>query len=157
MLVCRACGRTHRLDELGCLIATEGETRFAHVSDWFDYQRACVREEIEQGSYCMDSEVSIAMLVDHKALYRIGDGRLRHDENGFVLTDTDGRVLYEQKPQASYTLNADYFWYEIGDVIGIGNKDALYYCFPKDGASVTKARLATEELYQIKATRRQKK
>ena len=65
-------------------------------------------------------------------------------------------MLYEQKPQASYTLNADYFWYEIGDVIGIGNRDALYYCFPKDGASVTRARLATEELYRMKTIRRQK-
>lgn len=156
LLVCHACGRTHRLDELGRLVATEGETRYSHVPDWFDYQRACVRKEIESGAYCMDSEVSIAMLVDHKALYLVGDGRLRHDENGFVLTGADGTVLYDQKPQASYTLNADYFWYEIGDVIGIGNRDALYYCFPKDGASVTKARLATEELYRIKATRRQK-
>ena len=153
MLVCHACGRMHRLDELGFLAATEGKTCFSHIPDWFDHQRACVREEIEHGTYCMDSKVSIAMLVDHKALYMIGDGHLHHDENGFVLTDTNGVLLYEQKPQASYTLNADYFWYEIGDVIGIGNKDALYYCFPKDGTSVTKARLATEELYKMKSAR----
>ena len=152
-LTCHACGRAHRLDGLGRLVAHEGETRFSHVPDWFDHQRACVREEIEAGTYRTQSDVTIAMLVDYKALYLIGDGRLCHDENGFVLTDTDGNLLYEQKPQASYTLNADYFWYEIGDVIGIGNKDALYYCFPKDGASVTKARLATEELYRMKATR----
>ncbi len=156
LLTCHACGRTHRLNELGRLVATEGETRFAHIPDWYDYQRACVKTELESGTYRLDTEVAIAMLVDHKALYTVGDGRLCHNENGFSLVGCHGKLSYEQKPQASYTLNADYFWYEIGDVIGLGNKDALYYCFPKDSASVTKARLATEALYRMKATRNQK-
>ena len=80
----------------------------------------------------------------------IGEGRLVHDENGFTLTGCDGELHYEQKPLSSYTLNADYYWYEIGDVIGIGNRDCLYYCFPQvEGDVVTKARLATEELYKM--------
>ena len=44
----------------------------------------------------------------------------------------------------------DYHWYEIGDVISIGNKDALYYCFPKGDVSVTKTRIAAELLYEMK-------
>jgi hypothetical protein len=36
-------------------------------------------------------------------------------------------------------------------VISIGNRSALYYCFPKtEGDVVAKARLAAEELYKIK-------
>jgi hypothetical protein len=35
-------------------------------------------------------------------------------------------------------------------MISIGNKDALYYCFPKEGANVTRARLATEVMYKLK-------
>ena len=38
---------------------------------------------------------------------------------------------------------------EIGDVIGIGNAEALYYCFVPREISVAKARLATEELYRM--------
>jgi hypothetical protein len=68
-----------------------------------------------------------------------------------VLTGCDGKLNYTQKPLASYTLNADFYWYEIGDVISIGNQSELYYCFPKDQKTpVAKARLATEELYKIK-------
>ena len=89
------------------------------------------------------------MLSDCKALYQIGAGRLVHDENGFVLTAQDGRVLFTQSPLASYSLNADFNWYEIGDVIGIGDKKRLFYCFPQtDKDVVTKARFATEELYK---------
>ena len=56
-----------------------------------------------------------------------------------------------------YSLYSDYYWYEIGDVICIGDHDALYYCFPKDkDVAVAKARLATEELYKMKKIRRPK-
>ena len=44
--------------------------------------------------------------------------------------------------------------YEIGDVIGIGDTEFSYFCFPKTKTSVTKARLATEELYKMKKKRR---
>ena len=42
------------------------------------------------------------------------------------------------------------------DVIGIGNNEFSYFCFPETNVSVTKARLATEELYKIKKTRKGK-
>ena len=75
-------------------------------------------------------------------------------------------------PAQTYSLYADYFWYEIGDMISIGDTTRQYYCFPKsdsagkhdDGqddsgsiqageagqqAIVAKARLAAEELYKM--------
>ena len=90
------------------------------------------------------------MLVDHKALYMVGSGRLTHSADGFRLTGCNGKLEYSQGPVACHSLNADYYWYEIGDVICIGNQDALYYCFPKGADVVTKTRLATEELYKMK-------
>ncbi|MBR3863461.1 MAG: hypothetical protein IKM42_07415, partial [Clostridia bacterium] len=69
---------------------------------------------------------------------------------GFHLTGCEGKLDYTQDPILSYTLNADFNWYEIGDVISIGTNRALYYCFPKNaGDFAAKARLATEELYKI--------
>lgn len=35
-------------------------------------------------------------------------------------------------------------------MIGIGDNEFSYFCFPKENVSVTKARLATEELYKMK-------
>jgi hypothetical protein len=87
-------------------------------------------------------------------VYLIGEGHLKHDPEGFHLTGGDGELDYRQSPLASHTLYADYYWYEIGDVIGIGDNVFSYFCFPKTPVSVTKARLATEELYKMKKTRR---
>ena len=156
-LTCQHCRKAYTLTETGFLAAEDGETRFDHVPDWYAWEREEVKKELTDGTYKLDIDVDIAMLVDHKALYMVGEGRLQHDENGFRLTGCDGTLDYSQPPQSSYSLNADYFWYEIGDVIGLGDKDALYYCFPKDKTiPVAKARLATEELFKLKNTRRKR-
>lgn len=145
---CKKCGCTHRLDELGSLEG-EGETRFSHIPDWYAWERECVRGELISGEYRLDTEVEIGMMVNHKAIYMVGEGRLTHDVSGFKLVGCGGKLNYEQKPLSSYGLYADYYWYEIGDVICIGNKDCLYYCFPKKEGVVSKTRLAAEELFKI--------
>ncbi|MCQ2439582.1 MAG: 1-acyl-sn-glycerol-3-phosphate acyltransferase [Oscillospiraceae bacterium] len=153
-LRCRHCGSSWELDERGSLISQSGTGRFSHVPDWYRWERECVREELRQGSYRLDVPVDIRMLVDTNCLYRVGRGRLRHDAAGFRLTGCDGKLDYRQPPLSSYTLNADYFWYELGDMISIGDRKALYYCFPTEGGDVVaKTRLATEELYQLEKAR----
>ena len=147
---CHACGKQYELTELGFLKATDGDTKFDHIPDWYDWQRQQVRKELEDGSYLLERDVEIGMMVDYKAIYMVGSGRLVHDTDGFKLTDKEGKLLYEQGPLANYGLYADYLWYEIGDVICIGNKDALFYCFPKGGDCVAKTRMAVEELYKLK-------
>jgi len=156
-LTCHACGKVWELSEEGEMRALTGETEFSHIPDWYRWERECVRGEIERGEYSLDVPVDICMLIDTKALYRVGEGRLQHTSQGFHLTGCDGKLDYTQKPLASYSLNSDYYWYEIGDVIGIGNTDVLYYCFPKtDRDVVAKARLATEELYRMALSRKQR-
>ncbi|MBQ3133049.1 MAG: 1-acyl-sn-glycerol-3-phosphate acyltransferase [Clostridia bacterium] len=155
-ITCHHCGKTHEMDEFGQLHATDGDTRFSHIPDWYEWERQEVRRELETGTYELDTPVEIAMMVDYKAIYRVGTGRLIHNKDGFVLTGCDGKLHYTQKPQASYGLYADYFWYEIGDVICIGDKEALYYCFPADGVPVAKARQAAEELFKLTRQTRQR-
>lgn len=152
-LICHHCGKEHELTEQGYLRAVEGETRFAHIPDWYDWQREEVRKSLQDGSYRLDTEVDIAMMVDYKAIYRVGSGRLIHDENGFTLTGCDGKLNYKQPALACYSLYADYYWYELGDIICIGDKDCLYYCFPKQNDVVAKTRIAVEELYKLKKRR----
>ena len=133
-----------------CQVDIKNSNTFTHVPDWYNWQREQVRQEIKEGLYRIDADVDIYMMVDTKAIYKVGDGHLTHDLNGFVLDGCDGKLHYEQKPKASYSLYSDYYWYEIGDMICIGDMKTLYYCFPKNtGDIVAKARIATEELYKL--------
>ena len=149
-LTCRTCGKVWELDEYGSLRARDGESEFSHIPDWYNWQREQVRKSILDGTYRLDVDVDIGVMVDFKAIYMVGEGRLTHDENGFTLTGCDGTLTYTQSPKASYGLYSDYFWYEIGDVICIGDRKCLYYCFPKGaGDVVAKTRQAAEEMYKI--------
>ena len=155
-LTCQGCGKAWEMDQYGQLSACEGETEYPHIPDWYRWQRECVRREIEDGTYLLDTDVDIAVQVNLDGVCMIGPGHLTQDENGFRLTGADGKLDYQQSPVASHTLYADYYWDEIGDVIGIGNNEFSYFCFPKTNTPVTKARLATEELYKIKKYQRRK-
>ncbi len=148
-LTCHACGKKWYLTDLGEMQAVEGETEISHIPAWFDWERECVRRDLVEGTYSLESDVEIAMLVDHRSIYLVGDGHLSHSTEGFVLTGCDGKLEYTQKPRASYSINSDYYFYERGDIISIGNRDCLYYCFPKDNTPVLKARLAAEELFKL--------
>ena len=165
---CNGCGTTYILGEEGSLKLESPEDTatgapdvpkataatapaFTHIPDWYAWERECVRNELENGTYKIDTAVDIRVLRDLKAIYEVGEGRLTHTENGFTLTGCDGALNYHQSPLASYSLYSDYFWYELGDMISIGDDQMLYYCFPKDGfKNVAKARLAAEELYKLK-------
>ena len=150
LLTCRHCGKQYELTPLGELKALEGETEISHIPDWYKWEREQVRQEILDGTYHLDTDVGIAMQVDYKAIYMVGEGHLVHDRNGFVLTGCDGKLDYTQKPQSCFGLYADYYWYEIGDCICIGDNEVHYFLFPKkEGVSVAKLRLATEEMYKL--------
>ena len=152
-LTCHACNTQWTMDEYGQLSAKDADTVYPHIPDWYRWQRDCVRKELEEGTYLLDTDVDIAVQVNLDGVCMIGEGHLTHDLNGFRLTGGDGKLDYSQSPVHSHTLYSDYYWYEIGDVIGIGDNEFSYFCFPKKNVSVTKARLATEELYKMKKQR----
>ena len=152
-LKCGHCSKTWELTPLGEMKALEGQTEFSHIPDWYAWERQQVKQEILDDTYRLDTDVDIAMLVDFKAIYKVGKGHLTHDRQGFRLTGCDGKLDYTQKAQSCYGLYADYYWYEIADTVCIGDNERLYYCFPGEGAIVAKARLAVEEMYKLYKSR----
>lgn len=147
------CGCAYSLGSDGRLKNIKGEPKrhFEYIPDWYKWERECVKKEIEEHKYLLDTDVDIKMYSDFEAIYDVGEGHLTHDENGFCLTGCDGKLEYKQSTKTAYSLYADYYWYELGDMICIGDQNYQYYCFPKDQehAIVAKARLATEEMFKM--------
>ena len=69
-LTCHACGKSYELTTLGRLKAIEGETEYPHIPDWYRWERACVRREIEAG-----------VQAGYRRAYR-HDGRLQSHLHG---------------------------------------------------------------------------
>ena len=149
-ITCGHCGKTWELKPDGQVAAVEGETKIAHIPDWYRWEREQAAQEILEGSYKLDIDVDIAMQVDYKAVYRVGEGHLTHDVSGFHLTGCGEKLDYSQPPQASYSLYADYYWYEMADCVCIGDTEVHYFLFPKDPSiPVAKIRLAAEEMFKL--------
>jgi len=158
-LSCTACGKKWELTELGYLKALDGETEFDHVPDWYKWERQCVRKEILDGNYGFTVPCDITMIVDTKALYKVGSGRISHNATeGFHLTGCDGKIDLRQSPDTAYTCEAIPYFYQIDDVIGISTNRALYFVFPTEQKEVVvKAKLATEEIFKILMEQRKAK
>ena len=147
---CKSCGVEYLLDEYGYLRNLNGETKFDSVTKWYKWERECVKEEILNGTYNLDEDVEIYGLKDMKIIYKLGEGHLTHNREGFKLVGCEGKLEYSQDTKYTYSLNADLNWYELGDIISIGDNKARYYCLLKTNKDVAaKARLATEEMFKM--------
>lgn len=149
---CNHCHKTYEMDVYGKLHATEGETEFSHIPDWYEFERSQVRKQIEEGSYQFEDDVIIDSLPNAKGYIRLGDGHLKHDANGFVLTGTEfNQPLHLIKePLSLYSLHIEYDYFGKGDCVDLSTLDDTYYIYPKNRKNVvTKLHFAVEELFKI--------
>ena len=156
-IFCRACGKRWEMTELGGLSAENGETEFSHIPDWYEWERANVRAEVENGTYSSgELPVTVDSLPNAARFLPLGEGTLVHDMNGFRVsgTDTDGDPFLMEKPVSSlYSCHIEYDYaltrHAKGDCVDLNTLTDTWYIFPHDKPfSVTKMALATEELYQ---------
>lgn len=148
-LICHKCNNVWELTPEGNMENIDGEDTFKHIPDWYKWQRESVREELENGTYSMDLDVDICAMKNYTQIYKVGNGKLTHDKTGFTLVGCDGQINLHVPANTMYSLYSDYYWYNMGDIISITDGKINYYCFPKEKDVVSKARLATEELYKL--------
>lgn len=151
-LICDACGKRWQMDELGSLRATEGETEFPHIPDWYEWERANVRREVEAGTYSFSAPVRVMSLPNANGYIHIVDGMLTHGMDGFTVRGSGNYGTFEMiKPVPSlYSCHIELNYLEkYGDCVDLNTLEDTWYCYPQDCVfSVTKIALATEELYQ---------
>ena len=152
-LFCRACGKSWQMSELGEMEAESGETEFSHIPDWYEWQRANVKAEVEAGTYSSgELKVHVDSLPNAKKFIRLGNGTMVHDMNGFTVrgTDFDGDPFEMIKPVPSlYSCHIEYNYLgKHGDCVDLNTLEDTWYTYPEgEDFSVTKMALATEELY----------
>ena len=153
-IFCRDCGKRWELGEDGILRALSGETEFAYVPDWFEWERREVRAEIERGEYHFEDEVDVHSMPRCWKFEPLGKARLTHTpEEGFVLEGhyrgEDYRI--QRMPLEINSLHVEYDFPHIKpfDCLDISTEDDSFYCFPTKENVVTKLAFATEEIYQM--------
>ncbi len=158
-LHCDACGKKWELDELGVLHAVDGKTEFPHIPDWYEWQRAQVRAQLEAGTYRFADDVEVYSLPNAWRFQKLGRARLTHDmDNGFIVEGTHNGKPYRihRPPLGMYGVHIeyDYCYLRPEDCIDISTNNDSLYCYPVKQNVVTKLSLATEELYKLKMEER---
>lgn len=152
-LYCKSCGKRWKMTELGELEALEGETYFSHIPDWYEWERANVRKEVEEGTYSSgELKVHVNSLPNAKKFIPLGEGTMVHDMNGFRVSvrDKDGKIHEMEKSVPSlYSCHIEYEYLgKYGDCVDLNTLEDTWYVYPEgEEFSVTKMALATEELY----------
>ncbi len=152
-LFCMACGKEWVMDSLGRLSATEGETYFSHIPDWFEWEREQVSHEVRLGEYFFEDEVDIYSLPHPIKFEHLGNGILTHTvDGGFTLKGRYNGQDYEinRTAQSMYGVHVeyDYCYLRPQDCIDISTEKDSFYCYPKKQNVVTKLSFATEEIYK---------
>ena len=151
-LFCTACGKRWVWQEDGYLKATEGETEFDHIPDWFAWERQQVKEQIENGTYSFEDEVTVYSLPRVLRYIPLGKAKLTHDpENGFQLEGyyRDAKYYIHREPAQTNSLHVEYDFGPLKkkDCLDISTENDSFYCIPTKKNILTKLAFATEEIY----------
>ena len=153
-IFCTACNKHWNLNEDGTLSALSGKTEFSHVPDWFEWERAQVREQIRRGEYSFFDDVDIYSQPRCWKFEHLGAGKLTHDVNeGFIVEGFYRGEKYriQRKPIENNSLHIeyDYCYIKPFDCVDISTETDSFICYPKKENVVTKLAFATEEIYQM--------
>ncbi len=158
-LWCNACGKRWKQNVYGQLEAEEGETEFSHIPDWSNWERECVRKEIEEGSYYFEDEVRVETLPGWLKFYKQGKGKLIQTPEGTRIECTayGEPTVIEKKPLDLYSMHVEYDYLGRGDCVDISTGDDSYWCYLTKRDAVTKLSFATEEIFKIADAKRKEK
>ena len=175
-LFCEACGSSWTMSELSelsldgelptarslstenCRANTDPEDgfvpqTFTHIPDWYEWERANVRAEVEAGTYTTgELEVHVDSLPNAKKYVRLGNGTMVHDMDGFRVNgiDDEGNPFSMEIPaKTQYSVHIEYEYLgKYGDCVDLNTLADTWYTYPHGSNwAVTKMALATEELY----------
>lgn len=150
-LWCDACHKKWELSELGELKATEGETEFSHVPDWYEWIRQNVKEEILSGNYHFEDEVIVHSLPNPKGFIDIGKLKLIHNQDGFKLFGTlyNGEYMnFELAAAYNYSIHIEYEYAGRGDCVNLSDVNNTFYVYPSKPNVITKIHFAVEEIFK---------
>ena len=149
-LWCNACKKTWEMDEYGELYAVEGETEFSHIPDWSNWERECVREEIENGTYYFEDDVRVETLPGSWKFYKQGMGKL-------IQTPEETRVecnyygepyVLKRSAKSLESMHIEYDYLGRGDCVDISIPDDSFWCYLTKRNAITKLSFATEEMHK---------
>ena len=151
---CDHCGATYDYLENGQLQRVDGEGKFIYPSEWYKWEKACVKEEVLNGTYHFEDDVRVEKLLGAKIGFVPQEGHyhLTHDiDEGFVVKGTDNDFEFRRSSLQSYALHIEYNYLDRGAFLELADLESIYFIYPLNKPKeLTKIHFAVEHIYDLK-------
>lgn len=150
-LWCDCCKKTWEMDEYGELHAVSGKTEFSHIPDWSNWERACVRKEIEEGTYYFEDDVRVETLPGSLKFYKQGMGKFIQTSEGTTIRCHCYNEPYElfRSAKSLESMHIEYDYLGRGDCADVSVPEDSFWCYFTKRDVITKLSFATEEIHKL--------
>ena len=159
-LKCNHCGATYDYLENGQLVNTNGETKFNLVSEWYKWEKECVKEEVLEGTYHFEDEVRVEKLMGAGIGFVPLKGKyhLTHDiDEGIIAKGVDNDFEFKRSSLQSYAIHIEYNYEDRGAFLELADANNTYFIYPLNKANhLTKIHFAVEHIYDLQKNKLQK-
>ena len=150
-LKCNHCGATYDYLENGQLQNVDGETKFHYPSEWYKWEKACVKKEVKEGTYHFEDDVRVEKLMGAGIGFVPLEGKYHLDhtiKDGFIAKGVDNDFVFKRSSLQSYALHIEYQYEERGSFLELADQHDTYFIYPLTKANhLTKIHFATEHIY----------
>ena len=150
-LKCNHCGVTYDYLENGELKRVDGEGKFNYPSTWYKWEKECVKNEVNEGTYRFNDTVRVEKLLGAGIGFvpQEGEYQLTHTiDEGIVVKGVDNDFSFTRSPLQSYALHIEYQYLDRGSFLELADMKDTYFIYPLNKASnLTKIHFAVECIY----------
>ena len=150
-LKCNHCGVTYDYLENGQLKNISGESKFNYPSEWYRWEKECVKKEVEAGTYKFEDDVRVEKLLGAKIGFVPQEGtyHLTHTiEGGITVKGKDNDFYFNRPSLQNFGLHIEYNYLGRGAFIDLATPDDSYFVYPLTKPDyITKMHFAVELIY----------
>ncbi len=148
-LKCNHCGATYDYLEDGSLKRVDGESKFNWPSEWYKWEKECVKQEIIDGTYHFEDDVRVEKLIGAKVGFVPMEGKfhLTHTIKDGIIVKGDNFEFVRSSLQ-SYAIHIEYNYLGRGAFLDLATPDDTYFVYPLTKPDyITKVHFAVEHIY----------
>lgn len=152
-LKCNHCGIVYDYLENGKLECTNAETKFEYISKWYKWEKACVKKEVEEGTYHFEDDVRVEKLLGAGIGFVPQEGHyhLTHDiKEGFIVRGIDNDFEFRRSSLQSYAIHIEYSYLDRGAFLELADNKETFFVYPLNKPKcLTKIHFAVEHIYDL--------
>ena len=150
-LKCNHCGVTYDYLENGQLQNVDGESKFHYPSEWYKWEKECVKKEVKEGTYHFEDDVRVEKLMGAGIGFVPLEGKyhLEHSiKDGFTAKGVDNDFIFKRSSLQSYALHVEYDFEGRGAMLELADAKDTYFVYPlTKPEQLTKMHFAVEHIY----------